>query len=377
MWAYKMRSFENISIFKKVFDIIIEGVLEITRDSNNGAIYNQVDEEQWNNNNSPLGTEWNSIYTQPNNGRDFRYNKIGNQFYGNNNIGNGFQTNQIGDYFINNVIRENFGYGYNEPQGNIIGNNFYNNIVGEYFYNNKISDNFKGNTIDNYFQWNIVDTSVTGTCLSTDILYDVTTVNVFKNKNSDYRLSYYDESDILTIETLTELPCLGLTALDIPENDLNFGLVINPTFTITSADFTNGAVFNTDNSAAIGNNGIDGFENTSPDNLYMAYYGQGLSVNLISQITEVYNNLGLATDNSTGYVWEATWGSGSSIQSGLVKFGFYDGVGYNFFDIQTIDPSDTDWETPNSVAGTSLVGTFLFPATFTAYLPLINKDGWC
>ena len=59
------------------------------------------------------------------------------------------------------------------------------------------------------------------------MLYDITTVNVFKNKNGDNRLSYYDELDVLTIETLTEAPCLGgLNALDIPENDLNYGLIV-------------------------------------------------------------------------------------------------------------------------------------------------------
>jgi hypothetical protein len=83
------------------------------------------------------------------------------------------------------------------------------------------------NTIDNYFQWNVVNTSVSGVCLSTGMLYDITTVNVFKNKNGDNRLSYYDEVDVLTIETLTEAPCVGgLNALDVPENDLNFGLVL-------------------------------------------------------------------------------------------------------------------------------------------------------
>ena len=109
----------------------------------------------------------------------------------------------------------------------MIGNNFYNNTIGEYFYNNTIPDNFRSNEIGDSFQWNIVNTDVVGTCLSTGMLYDITTVNVFKNKNGDDRLSYYDELDVLTIETLTEAPCLGgLNVLDIPENDLNFGLIL-------------------------------------------------------------------------------------------------------------------------------------------------------
>jgi len=296
-------------------DVIISGRLEIRR-NNNGGIYNDVVENNFNSNVSPVGTEWNSIYTQPYNGSNFEYNTIVNEFKGNyirgdfqvntinsyvgnnqfsgntysnnfgdytfgndflgdvnvnnwgsnfhdntidggfsknfigndfsintigenfyfnniqnyfyeNNIGNGFQTNEISNYFGYNTVGDNFGYGYSAPQGNKIGNNFYNNNIGEYVYNNSIPDNFVYNTIDNYFQWNIVNTAISGVCLSTGMLYDVTTVNVFKNKNGDNRLSYYDELDVLTIETLTEAPCVGgLNALDIPENDLNYGLLI-------------------------------------------------------------------------------------------------------------------------------------------------------
>ena len=264
--------------YQDIIDIVVPGRLEITRGNQRG-IYNDVTENSWNQNVSPEGTEWNSIYTQPYNGNSFEYNTIVNEFKGNyvrddfqlnsiesyvggnqfsggtynnkfgsytfdndflggvfsnscmvgfntNIIGENFSSNNIGFGFSNNIIGENFGNGGGNPQGNIIGNYFYNNIVGEYFYNNSIPDNFIDNTIDNYFQWNIVNTAVSGVCLSTDMLYDITTVNVFKNKNGDDRLSYYDESDVLTIETLTELPCLGLNALDIPENDLNFGLVL-------------------------------------------------------------------------------------------------------------------------------------------------------
>jgi hypothetical protein len=264
--------------YQDIIDIVVPSRLEIAR-GNQGGIYNEVTENSWNQNVSPEGTEWNSIYTQPNNANQFQYNTIGNEFKGNlmlgefelndigsfvgsnqfsggtynnkfgsytfdndflgnvfanscmvgfnnNTIGENFSYNNIGFSFGSNVIGENFGNGGGNPQGNVIGNNFYNNTVGEYFYNNSIPDNFIDNTIDNYFQWNIVNTSVSGVCLSTGMLYDVTTVNVFKNKNGDNRLSYYDESDVLTIETLTESPCFFLNALEIPENDLNFGLVL-------------------------------------------------------------------------------------------------------------------------------------------------------
>jgi hypothetical protein len=153
-------------------------------------------------------------------------NIIGNHFTFNDFYGS-FAYNTIGSYFNNNEIQDGFGFGLTTTQGNRIGNNFYSNTVGEYFYNNTIPDNFYNNTIGDSFQWNIVNTEVNNVCLSTGMLYNTTTVNVFKNKNEDYRLSYYDEVDVLTIETLTEAPCLGgLNVLDIPENDLNYGLVI-------------------------------------------------------------------------------------------------------------------------------------------------------
>jgi hypothetical protein len=310
---------------------------------------------------------------------DFLGDVYSNTFKGGvfgNTIGNNFSSNNIGFGFSNNTIGENFGYGFGSPQGNNIGNYFYNNTVGEYFYNNSIADNFEDNTIDNYFQRNIVNTAVSGVCLSTGMLYDTTTVNVFKNKNGDNKLSYYDELDVLTIETLTEAPCSGgLNALNIPENDLNFGLVINPSFTITSSDFTDGYPIDTD-TTPLGPNGTSGFTNTASQNsLYDGYYGTGLSGTSLSGLTTAYNNLGLSLNDSTGRLWYVTWGPGSSIPSGIVKFGAYNN-GENF-DIQTIDTSDTNYLTPNNADGTSLVGTFLFPATFTIYYPITDKNTWC
>jgi len=294
--------------------------------------------------------------------------------YGNT-IGDNFTTNNIGFGFANNTIGENFGYGGSSPQGNIIGNDFFSNTIGEYFYNNSIPDNFIYNTIDNYFQWNIVNTAISGVCLSTGVLYHNTTVNVFKNKNGDNRLSYYDESDVLTVETLTEAPCLsGLNILDIPENDLNFGLMLSPTFTITSSDFATGNPIYQD-TIALGGYGTDGFTNTaSQGDLYQGYIGGGLHGNSLSGLTTAYNALGFSLSNYTGHLWYVTWGSGSSINKGIVKFG--SNVNGASFDIQTIDTTDPNYLLPNG-QGTSLVGTFLFPATFTIYYPLTNKTGWC
>ena len=42
-----------------------------------------------------------------------------------------------------------------------------------------------------------------------------------------------------------------------------------------------------------------------------------------------------------------------------------------------VDPSDPAWQNNNTIQGTALVGTFNFPATFTPYYPLTDKNDWC
>ena len=145
-------------------------------------------------------------------------------------------------------------------------------------------------------------------------------------------------------------------------------------FTINPSDFTNGgAIYQA--TLAVGTNGVDGFVNTAAQgNFYEGYYGFGLTSGAISAISAAVTQAGIDPNNSTGYIWSVTWGAGSSISSGYVKFGF-DAGGY--FDIQTVDPADADWQLPGVSNGTTLVGTFLFPATFTQYIPLTNKGGWC
>ena len=146
-------------------------------------------------------------------------------------------------------------------------------------------------------------------------------------------------------------------------------------FTLTSLDFTLGQPIY-QGTTPVGTNGVDGFvNNTAQTWLYEGYYGTGLSAGKVAEISAIYTNLGLSLSSNQGYVWNVTWGSGSTISTGLVKFGFY-GPG-QYFDIQTIDPTDTNYLQQNTNNGTVLTGTFLFPATFTPYLPLIDKNGWC
>ena len=146
-------------------------------------------------------------------------------------------------------------------------------------------------------------------------------------------------------------------------------------FTLHSSDFTDGAAIY-QGTIPQGTNGVDGFVNTVAQTwLYEGYYGSSLTPSAVSTISAAYTAVGLDPNNSQGYVWNVTWGPGSSITSGLAKFGFY--APGSYFDIQTIDPTDTDWQINNTQSGTVLTGTFLFPATFTIYLPLTDKNGWC
>lgn len=146
-------------------------------------------------------------------------------------------------------------------------------------------------------------------------------------------------------------------------------------FTINSSDFGNGYGYGGD-SNALGPNGVGGFENTAPqNNLEFGYFGGGLIPTAISNISTAVTAAGIDPNSNTGYIWNVFWGSGSSITSGLVKFG-YNASSQQFF-IETIDPTDGAWSTPGYQNGTSLVGTFLFPAIFKPYISKINKGGWC
>ncbi len=146
-------------------DIIIPGVLEITRDNNQGGIYNSAIEPNWDFNISPVDTEWNSVYTTEVSGKNFIDNRIGNNF-AQNITGNNFEKNTICNNFDSNFIKSYF-------KSNIIGNNFYKNSIEDYFggsekdeiFGNRIGDNFIENSTSVYFY-------------SNDILNDFTANNV-------------------------------------------------------------------------------------------------------------------------------------------------------------------------------------------------------
>jgi hypothetical protein len=161
--------------YQSEVDIIIEGRLEITR-GNYDPIYNSAVEREWTND-TPSGTEWNSIYTQG--WFNFSQNEIKNNFKGNyilsdfslNKIVFGFgddydyfSSNIISGYFNNNTINSFFinndvdSFESNKLgsffMGNTIGDNFNDNTIGDDFYNNNISSEFRDNDIDDNFNNN-------------------------------------------------------------------------------------------------------------------------------------------------------------------------------------------------------------------------------
>jgi hypothetical protein len=132
--------------YSSTFDNVVPGVLEIFRGDGDSGIFNQKQEGSYDYDVSPIDTEWNSIYTEPNNGKNFAYNKIGSGF-------------------AQNIIGNDFGFGGSQAQGNLINDSFtdntigqfmYNNVIGNYFTNNTIGDNFENNSIKNYFIGNSI-----------------------------------------------------------------------------------------------------------------------------------------------------------------------------------------------------------------------------
>jgi hypothetical protein len=147
------------------------------------------------------------------------------------------------------------------------------------------------------------------------------------------------------------------------------------TFTITSSMFNGSAWYN----SICGNNGewsngLSGFTvNQAASNLYC---GVNAQLTTYASIDAAFTAVGAALDWH-GYVCSVNWGPGSTISNGYAKVA-YDQNNHSI-SISTIDTTDVDYliNNSNSNDGTSLAGTFNFPATFTILAPLIDKGGWC
>ena len=161
-------------------DVIVEGVVEITR-GNNNVIYNVAVEEDADSDVSPEDTEWNNIFTEVTEVFNFQNNLIQNDFHDNlfdggfndNTVGNDFNQNELhGDFYNNTVGNDAYSNEiYIEFYDNSIGNDFSNNNINIDFYDNKIGNDFNnnetmlifnGNTIGDGFNDNLIDSQLSG-----------------------------------------------------------------------------------------------------------------------------------------------------------------------------------------------------------------------
>ena len=141
-------------------------------------------------------------------------------------------------------------------------------------------------------------------------------------------------------------------------------------FTIQSIRVTNPNSFG-GNFAFTTQNGYQLVDNYN-NNLYPTYYFDITDND--SDILAVFEKAGINTNSSQGYMFYCSWGPGSTPAS-LVKIGYYS-PGKQMYMI-VVDGGDKNWQTNNTNTGTALVGQFNFPAKFTIYNPITDKNGWC
>jgi hypothetical protein len=296
-------------------DYIVPGDVEITR-SGTDPIYNSFAEPGWDSSVSPSGTSWNSIYTEPNNGENFSYNKIGNGF-AQNTIGNDFGSG--GGQAQGNVINDFF-------QNNTIGQFMYNNVIGNYFTNNTIGDNFEDNTIKNYF----IGNSILNGFESNEI------GNYFGNDGSGpgspVQNIIFDDFKYNKIGNFfgndTNYPTVGGGSNGDGGNIINNGFQFNVIgdnvlFNALNLNFTNNKIGNdfwlnvfgsnnnnnTIGNLFVGNSGISGFPTEIGDNFISNNLGNYSAFNEIdtdfqyNKVGHFFGNAGSGTQNiiSTGF----------------------------------------------------------------------------
>ena len=160
------------------------------------------------------------------------------------------------------------------------------------------------------------------------------------------------------------------------QNGLAIGAVPNvgTSFTLTSEMFDTGQY----SYPVCGNNegewnGFSGFTVSQANQLWCGVYAV---LSGYTQVEAAFTSQGAAMDQN-GYIFDVVWGSGSTITNGVAKLAYQ--TSNHDIRISSVDPTDINYLNNDGVSnnGTSLVGTFNFPATFTFILPLDNKGGWC
>jgi hypothetical protein len=179
------------------------------------------------------------------------------------------------------------------------------------------------------------------------------------------------------------IPCYGIntgdTAADILQIIINnFACITTTTvarsFRLSSEEFTSFEY------ASVTPDGLLGWTGTGIRTVGREYYSPYNFVgNKATNIQTYFTDNGLLTDG-TAYIFNVTWGSGSSITSGKAMVGINSAGQYLF--MSAVYTGDNNWETPGQdiVSGGPMAaaGTFNFPATFSLYTPTIaNSTDWC
>ena len=103
----------------------------------------------------------------------------------------------------------------------------------------------------------------------------------------------------------------------------------------------------------------------------------------ITEIKAYFDANSLNTGGSNSYMFNVTWGAGSTFGSGVAvaEFFYHSPTSADFL-FGAVDTSNPAWQTSGSNYYNgppySLVGTFNFPVTFSVITPLIvNGNNWC
>ena len=169
----------------------------------------------------------------------------------------------------------------------------------------------------------------------------------------------------------------AMTAADVnaswDANKARFGL---PSFTLTSADIDNNNI-----GLGIGCEGDStGFSIGGDYHSTGACYNPTLTAGKQAELEAFWNNNGLTVSSAT-YLFDVTWGPGSSTNT--TRNVMVIGSKTSYLVMGTVDTNVTGWDSPgqnplNSAHMKAANGTFLFPATFTLISPTVQDSvDWC
>ena len=158
---------------------------------------------------------------------------------------------------------------------------------------------------------------------------------------------------------------------------------VGPGFTISSSDFTNYSGWQ-----HVTTNGTTGWDITGWAQIGRVVYSiggaqsAGFNATKQAEIVNFYNTNGLSM-NYTAYMYNATWGPGSSPTTSVICMGLgYSGPNACDIFLSPVYTGDNNWQTSgqnifnNVYAAQS--GTYNFPITFTLIQPVISDPSdWC